>query len=424
VTEHPVLAALARFGIRMGLDRMQDFLSHLGSPHRAAPVIHVAGTNGKGSTVRILGSVLRQAGFRVGEYTSPHLQQINERIQICGVPISDAELEGLLLEIGAARQVWAADLDQDISAERVLTYFEMMTAVAFAAFARANLDVVIVEVGLGGRLDATNVVDPVLTVITSVDLDHIAQLGSDISSIAAEKAGIIKPGVPVVIGTMGPDAVRVVRAIAHERGALLVRAEEDFMVQGGKDGTFSWTHCGRVEHGLSIGLAGDHQILNAGVALTVLAMLGDRFPIPEWSDVVLGLASSSHPGRLERLADDLLVDCAHNVAGATTLAQYLRELPREGPRTLLLGTSEDKDPRSMLGPLAGQVDRVLTTHCAHPRATPAGDLAQKLVDVRVPVLPAGPVEEALPLARAGDDLVIVAGSVFLAGAVRELVGAL
>jgi dihydrofolate synthase/folylpolyglutamate synthase len=140
--------------------------------------------------------------------------------------------------------------------------------------------------------------------------------------------------------------------------------------------------------------------------------------------VVQGLANSRHPGRLERLADDLLVDCAHNVAGATTLAQYLRELPRDGPRTLLLGASEDKDPRSMLGPLAGQVDRVLTTHCAHPRATPAGDLAQKLVDVRVPVLPAGPVEEALPLARTGDDLVIVAGSVFLAGAVRELVGAL
>jgi len=424
VTEHPVLAALARFGIRMGLDRMQDFLSFLDNPHRCVPVIHVAGTNGKGSTVRILGSVLRQAGYRVGEYTSPHLQQINERIQVDGHPIEDEALEALLFEVGAARQDWARQLGEDVPTERVLTYFEMMTAVAFVAFSRSNLDVVVAEVGLGGRLDATNVVDPVLTVITSVGIDHTAELGEDLSSIAAEKAGIIKSGVPVVLGTVPPEAARVVRAIAHERGALLVRAEEDFMVQGGKDGTFTWTHCGRVEHGLPVGLLGDHQVLNAGVALTVLAMLGDRFPIPEWSDVVQGLATVDHPGRLERLADDLLVDCAHNVAGATSLALYLRELPREVPRTLLLGASSDKDPRSMMGPLAGQVDRVLTTHCAHPRATPAGDLAQKLVDVRVPVLPAGPVEDALPMARQGDDLVIVAGSVFLAGAVRELVGAL
>ncbi len=411
----------------MGLDRMQDFLAFLGNPHRAAPVIHVAGTNGKGSTVRILGSVMRQAGFRVGEYTSPHLQQINERIQIAGTPIADGELESLLTEIGAARQTWAAELGEDIPTERVLTYFELITAVAFVAFARAEVDVVIAEVGLGGRLDATNVTDPVITVITNVGIDHTAELGEDLGSIASEKAGIIKPGVPVVMGMVPSEAARVVRAIAHERGALLVCAEEDFMVQPGKDGTFSWTHCGRVEHGLPIGLQGDHQLLNAGVALTVLAMLGDRFPIPDWSHVVQGLAMVSHPGRLERLADDLLVDCAHNVAGANALAEYLRTLPREGGRTLLMGASDDKDPRSMLGPLAGQVDRVLTTHCAHPRATPAGDLAQKLVDVRVPVLPAGPIEEALPLARQDldqkDDLVIVAGSVFLAGAVRELVGA-
>jgi dihydrofolate synthase/folylpolyglutamate synthase len=412
----------------MGIERMQDFLACLGNPHRAAPVIHVAGTNGKGSTVRILGSVLRAAGYRVGEYTSPHLQRINERIHIDGEPIGDEDLEGLLTEIGSARQSWAAELGEDVPSERVLTYFEMMTAVAFEAFARAEVDVVIAEVGLGGRLDATNVADPAITVITSVGIDHTAELGGDLGSIAAEKAGIIKPGVPVVLGMVPPDALRVVRAIAHERGALLVRAEEDFMVQAGKDGTFSWSHCGRMEHGLLIGLPGDHQVLNAGVALTVLAMLGDRFPIPDWSHVVRGLAEASHPGRLERLADDLLVDCAHNVAGATALAEYLRTLPREGQRTLLMGASSDKDARSMMGPLAGQVDRVLTTHCAHPRATPAGDLAQQLVDVRVPVLPAGPIEQALVLAREdvddAQDLVIVAGSVFLAGAVRELVGAL
>jgi dihydrofolate synthase/folylpolyglutamate synthase len=419
---HPVLSELARFGVRMGLDRMQDFLSHLGSPHRAVPVIHVAGTNGKGSTVRILGSVLRQAGYRVGEYTSPHLQHVNERIRIDGSPISDANLLGLLDELAAARLDWANGLDEGLQAERVLTYFELMTAAAFVAFSQAKLDVVVVEVGLGGRLDATNVVDPLMTIITSIGIDHTAQLGLDLGSIASEKAGIIKPGVPVVLGHVPQEAGRVIRAIAHERGSLLVRAEEDFMVSGARDGSFSWSHCGRVEHGLSVGIPGDHQMLNAGLALTALAMLADRFPVLDWADVVAGLTAATHPGRLERLEPDLLVDCAHNVDGASTLAEYLRGLPRDSERTLLLGASGDKDARSLMGPLAAQVDRVLTTHCSHPRATSAGDLAQSLVGVRVPVLPAGPIENALPLAREGGGLVIVAGSVFLAGAVRELVG--
>jgi dihydrofolate synthase/folylpolyglutamate synthase len=425
VTEHPVLSALARFGIRMGIGRMQDFLSTVGDPHRRYPVIHVAGTNGKGSTVRILGSVLRAAGYRVGEYTSPHLQRINERVQVDGIPITDEELERLLSSTDEARHQWVAELDDDVPADRVLTYFEMITAVAFQHFAASEVDVAIVEVGLGGRLDATNVVDPLITVITSIGLDHTRQLGNDCASIAAEKAGIIKTGVPLVLGVVGADAARVIRTIAHERGAQLVRAEDDFRVLQHRDGTFGWSYCGRTEHGLRVGMSGDHQMANAGVALTLLAMIGDRFPIPDWNDVVRGLAEARHPGRLEQAKAGLLIDCAHNVMGASSLAEYLRALPRTGRRTLLLGTSTDKDPREMMGPLASQVDRVWTTHCAHPRAMPAGDLAQKLVDVRVPVLPAGPIEDALAMAmeqRESDaDLVVVAGSVFLAGAVRDLV---
>lgn len=426
MTEHPILSALARFGIRMGIGRMRDFLDTLDNPHRGMPVIHVAGTNGKGSVVRILASVLRSAGYRVGEYTSPHLQQINERIQVDGQPISDTDLDRLLWSTDEARNRWVAQIDEEMPADKMLTYFEMMTAVGFRYFVEQNVDVAIVEVGLGGRLDATNVVDPLITVIVSVGLDHTDQLGPDQASIAAEKAGIVKNGVPLVLGMVSKEAGRVVRTICSERGAQLVRAEEDFRVEPHRDGTFGWSYQGRTEHGLRVGLVGDHQVLNAGVALTVLAMIGDRFELPDWLDVVRGLADTRHPGRMEMVQPGLLVDCAHNVPGAASLAEYLRVLPRLGRRTLLLGTSSDKNPREMMGPLAAQVDRVFTTHCAHPRAMPAGDLAQKLVDVRLPVLPAGSIEDALTMALsegAGpDELVVVAGSVFLAGAVRDLVG--
>jgi dihydrofolate synthase/folylpolyglutamate synthase len=408
--------------MRMGLERMGHFLETLGSPHLAVPVIHVAGTNGKGGTVRMIASILRAGGYRVGEYTSPHLQHVNERIQVCGVSISDADLDRLLTEVDGARQRWAAGLDDFVPIDRVLTYFELMTAAAFLHFANQDLDVVVIEVGLGGRLDATNVVDPLITAISSVGLDHTEELGPDLASIAGEKAGIIKAGRPVVVGAMDAQALRVIRAISHERSAELISNDGGWGVEIGREGVFSWSFRGHTEHGLRVALRGDHQVLNAGVALTVIAQISDRFPIPNWGDVLKGLAAVKHPGRLEQCGPELLVDCAHNVQGAAALATYLMELPRTQARTLLLGTSSDKDPRAMIIPLVSHVDRVLTTHCSHPRATPAGALAQQLIDIKIPVLPAGPIEEALAMAQAGGGMVIVTGSVFLAGAVRELAG--
>jgi dihydrofolate synthase/folylpolyglutamate synthase len=271
--------------MRMGLDRMRHFLESIGSPHKAIPVIHVAGTNGKGSTVRMVGSMLRAAGYRVGEYTSPHLQNINERIHVDGQPISDEALNALLAEIDQSRQRWAAGLDDFVPIDRVLTYFELMTAAAFTHFANQRLDVAVVEVGMGGRLDATNVVDPVVTAITSIGLDHEDQLGNDVSAIAGEKAGIIKNGRPVVVGAMSDDALRVIRAIAHEHNANVFVNDEEWRVEPGRDGVFSWTFAGTTEHGLRTGLAGDHQMLNAGVALTILGAISDRFPIGAMSFV-------------------------------------------------------------------------------------------------------------------------------------------
>ena len=422
MTEHPLLSRLSRFGVRLGLERMRSFLHFLGDPHLRCPVVHVAGTNGKGSVVRMVAHILGHAGYRVATTISPHLQAVNERITVGGEDIADADLTALLNELSEARTAWAeANPELGVDPDAALTYFELVTAAFFLHTARSGADVAVVEVGMGGRLDATNVVSPLVSVITSISLDHTEQLGDDIASIAAEKAGIIKPGAPVVVGPLAPAALSVIRAIAHERGALLLRPEAEYRVNP-RGSTFSWSCGERSLTGLSVALAGDHQIENAGVALTAVATLAEVLPV---SDEAMrqGLLTVRHPGRLERLAPNLLVDCAHNPDGAWRLAAYLRTLPWDQPRTLLFGMSGDKDTRSVLGALAPYVDKVVTTRGSHVRAADPAELARRVEGCSVPIEIGGPIEVALPAALAGGGLVIVAGSVFLAGAARELYGA-
>ncbi len=419
---HPVLSDLARFGVRMGLSRMRSFLNFLGDPLAGMRVLHVAGTNGKGSVVRMLGAMLREEGYRVGEFVSPHLQRINERICINGVEIPDEDLDALLHELAEARLRWASEVTGgEVDGDVALTYFEMITAAALVYMARLKVDVAVLEVGLGGRLDATNLVDPLACAIVSVGMDHTEQLGPDLASIAAEKAGIIKPGRPVVVGPLQADALRVVRLIARERGAPLLEAGEQYRTLRSDEGRFTWTCEQHTFRDLPLSLAGAHQIENAGVALTVLSQVAEVLPVGE-AAIRAGLLTAAHPGRLEWLREDVLIDCAHNPEGAATLAEYLRALPRDRPRTLLLGASDDKDVRSMVVQLAPHFDRVLTTQCSHPRAEEAGEIARKLVNVDMPVLPAGPIEQAIGLARDGSSLVVATGSIFLAGAVRDLLG--
>lgn len=420
MTEHPLLRQLARFGIHLGLDRMRSFLARLGDPHLKYPCIHIGGTNGKFSTCSMVASVLRREGYKVGMTISPHLQQVNERMSINGQDIGDDELDSLLQEVDLARRAWARD-QEDMPAEQVLTYFELVTAAAFVWFARHEVDVAVVEVGLGGRLDATNVIDGVVSAVVSVGIDHTEKLGPDLASIAAEKAGIFKPGRPAIVGPLQPPALRVVRAIASERGTPLFEAEQGYRVKG-RNHAFTFSCGGTTLKDLSIPLLGEHQLENAGVALAILHHLPAGLAVSE-SAIREGMATVNLPGRLEWLAPDLLVDSAHNADGAARLADFLRQLPRNRPRYLLLGMSSDKDARSVAAALKSTVDRVFTTHCAHPRAASAGELAEQLVAFGIPVLPAGSVEEALPRVRDGEALVVVAGSVFLTGAVRDLVAA-
>ena len=419
---HPLLQRLASAGVRLGLQRVEALLEAMGSPHAAMPSLHVAGTNGKGSVCMMLDGCLRAAGRHTGLYTSPHIQQLNERFRIDGRPISDARLDALLVEIDRRAREWAHARGEarDYGG---LTVFEAETLAAFLWFAQQELDVAVLEVGLGGRLDATNVVTPEVTCVVSVGLDHTDRLGDTIAAIAAEKAGILKPGVPMVVGPLPKDALSAVRVMAKERGCPLIVAGTDFRVEGSPE-DFSYRSARLSLSGLSCGLSGAHQVQNAGVALAMLERWSERRPELAVDEAALraGLKSAQNPGRFEWLAEDLLIDGAHNVDGARALASALAALPRDRPRTLLLGASKDKDVRAIAAALRPMIDRVFTTSCAHPRAMMPGEVAERLVGLGVPVLPAGPIEDALPMAREGRGLVIVAGSLFLAGAARDLLG--
>jgi dihydrofolate synthase/folylpolyglutamate synthase len=422
VRNHPLLKQLAASGIRLGLDRVGSFLKDLGSPHRCAPMVHVAGTNGKGSVCTMVDCMLREAGYRTGMTLSPHLQQVNERICIDGEPISDDDLDALLNQVDAWAKAWAERHLSLQGGELPLTYFEAMIAAAFVHFQRSNIGVGVIEVGLGGRLDATCVVHPAVSAVVSVGLDHTDRLGPDVASVAFEKAGVFRGSIPGVVGEVPAAALRVLRDTAASKGAPLFVLGEDFHVSGG-DEVFSWEMGALRIEDLRLGLQGRFQKKNAGVALAIVELLerGGVFQIPHDARR-RGLLRARHAGRLEWVTEDILVDGAHNIDAARVLAEHLSWLPRKGPRNLLFGLSEGKDMRMIAAALAPQVDRIFTTRCAHPRAAEPDAVAEALASLDIPVTAAGPIEVALPRLRAEPGLVVVAGSLFLAGAVRDLLG--
>ncbi|MBX7194703.1 MAG: bifunctional folylpolyglutamate synthase/dihydrofolate synthase [Sandaracinaceae bacterium] len=411
------LYGLSPRGIRLELDRMRAACALAGDPQRALRVIHVAGTNGKGSTSAMIARIAQCAGLRVGLYTSPHLHSFAERVRIDGVPISRDEI---VARVAAIRLLLA----QPGAPE--LTFFEVTTLLAFQAFAERELDLVVLEVGLGGRLDATNVIErPLACVITHVDLDHQAYLGSTLAEIAREKAGIVKAGVPVVHAGDAPDEARgiavrdVIDGRAKELGAPSIALGRELQLattrRSGLDVCEVTLGDRRVE-GLVTKLVGAHQLRNA--ALAVGAML-TAHPAIDDASIRAGIASVSWPGRLESIECEgvtFLFDAAHNPDGARTLAWFLEATPSEGRHVLLFGAMADKAWREMLAILVPHVDEVVAVAPPLGRAEKADVIAREVAGHAAATVIEG-VEESRRLAGQGGT-VIVCGSIFVLAEAR------
>jgi dihydrofolate synthase/folylpolyglutamate synthase len=414
----------------LGLARMRRLLAAVGGPHRGLPVVHVAGTKGKGSTVAALAAILEEAGHRVGRYLSPHVHAIEERIAIDGRPIAAGDLAAALEAVIPV--VERLDAVAARRGGRGPTWFEVLTAAAFVHFARARVDVAVLETGLGGRLDATNVVRPLVSVITSISLDHMAVLGPTIARIAAEKAGIIKRGRPVVSGAMHPSARRVIAATAARRRATLLQLGRDFTATplpappgaGPLAGAGLELRTGPAAAPVRYRLAmpGGHQAENAALAVMAARRLARQgIAVPE-AAIVRGLARARLPARIEVVGRRplVVVDAAHNVASMKTLVETLRPaVASHRPRVLLFAASGDKQIEEMLALAAGMFDRVVVTRYAtNPRAASIDRLVAACRQAGLPrpsVATAPPQALALARSLAGaDGLVCVAGSFFLA----------
>jgi dihydrofolate synthase/folylpolyglutamate synthase len=411
------------------LGRVRQLLHRLGDPQDSYPTIHIAGTKGKGSVASLIASTLVAAGLRTGLYTSPHLVHFTERIRVDGEPIGEEPLARLVEEI-----------KPHVAAVPGLTTFELVTAVGFLHFARAGVAVAVIEVGLGGRLDATNVITPRVAVITSLSYDHMHLLGDRLSDIAREKAGIIKPGVPVVLAPQQQEAEHVVERIAAERAAPLIKVGRDWLyAPGGHDlghqSLHIWSAAEQplmdafVESGggeewvpprYEIPLLGYHQVVNAAVAYAALQVLR-RAGLPVTDQAVQqGFRQVRWPGRFQILSSDpaVVIDSAHNRDSALKLRLALDDYFPGAPVTLIFGASADKDIPGMLAELLPRVSRLLLTQAVHPRAAEPEEMAHWAHGLGVRAEAVVPVEaalrRALEQARPGE-VIVSAGSLFVAG---------
>jgi dihydrofolate synthase/folylpolyglutamate synthase len=436
------LRDLERFGIKLGLDSMRTVLAAFGDPHRVYPSVHVAGTNGKGSVCAMLTEILAAGGRKVGLYTSPHLVRVEERIQVvCDVcddqVVFDDRVDQVDGRLISSRDFCRLAGTVKARIERLLarrelgappTFFEVLTLIAFLYFREREVDVAVLEVGMGGRFDATNVVTPLVSVITSVSRDHQEHLGPTLAAIAFEKAGIIKPGVPVVCGAEARDAVRVVRAQAAGKSAPLTMVfsrkrpltREKKNVQGM---AFRYEAEGTSLR-LSPGLPGAHQGRNAAIAASAALVLGRVWRPISRSAIVRGVARARWEGRLETVARNprVLLDGAHNEGGAAALRAYLEEL--RPPRLVLVFTMmKDKAVGRVAGRLFPLADRIVLTTIPFARAAEPAEILRRARPFRDRILVEPSLPKAIALARAEAGrrgTVLITGSLFLVGAVKKL----
>ena len=411
------LYGLQRFGIKLGLETVSALLSELDNPQRRFHALHVAGTNGKGSVAAMTASILQAAGVRVGLYTSPHFLDFCERIKIQGIDVPHDRVVDLFARV----QALPSFLVQP-------TFFEVATVMAFQYFAEEKVDIAVVEVGMGGRFDATNVCHSLGTIITNVSFDHEQYLGSSLPDIAFEKAGIIKRRVPVVVGPVERDVYTVLQERAQHKNAPLIAFGKEFLCMSHDAGSFDVTGTRAEYLNLRCSLEGRHQAVNA--ACSVVALESSVMPHLSISERVIrrGLESVSWPGRLERLQRRPLIFCdgAHNPAAAECLKIHLQGLldERNGRRLIVvIGMMQDKNLPAFLNALVPLADEVILTQIEHPRSAPVLALKRALPVVDVPVYERESPQTAIDLATRlaeEDDLVCVTGSLFLVGHVKSL----
>lgn len=402
------LYSLQVFGIKLGLDKVRQLLERIGNPQRALRIVHIAGTNGKGSTAVALANILHAAGIPAGLYTSPHLHSFSERIRVELQQIPEAEVVRLTDELRPHAE------------ELRTTFFEFTTAMALLYFQRRGVEWAILEVGMGGRLDATNAVTPELCLVSPIGLDHTEHLGRDLAAVAGEKAGIFKAGVPVVSARQDAAALRVLHEQAESLAAPFHLAGDDYRwVSSGEGFSFFGSEL-RLE-GLQPGLAGEHQQQNLALALAAaeqLRLQGVKLPV---AALRRGIEATRWPGRLEWLPDNILLDGAHNPAGAQMLAAYL-ERQQLRKLHLLVGLKSDKAAAALLKPLLPFVERLYATEPPVDTAVPAGLLAgqARAAGLRATVFAdhRAALQAALESRQTGEVL-LVAGSLFLVAAARE-----
>ena len=419
---------------KFDLNRMRRLMQLMGDPQSAYPVIHIAGTKGKGSTAAMIASVLREAGNRTGLYTSPHLQDFTERIQVDGQPINREELVAGVDEL----KPYVEKIDE-------LTTFELTTALGFAAFKKKKVDVAVVEVGLGGRLDATNIVEPVVSVITSLSFDHMNVLGNSITEIAGEKAGIIKENRPVVLAPQWKEAAEVIVRVSSERNAPLTMIGRDYFysersrsLSGQTFNIWSKSEQELINEYISSGgrsdwepehysilLLGLHQVENASTAYAALECVRSAgFAITK-ENITKGFEAVKWPGRFEIIQHEplVIVDSAHNQDSALRLRLAMDDYLNGKPIILLFGASEDKDVQGMFTYLLPRVQSVVATRSEHPRAMDPNILVELAHQFGKHAVFTDNIEtglsEALRLAGK-EKVVMIAGSIFIAAAAREI----
>ena len=390
-------------GLKNGLENTRALLKALGDPQNKFRCVHIAGTNGKGSTAAFTERILREAGYTTGLYTSPYLIRYNERVQVCGVPISDDELVDIMNMI-------SEKVDELLKQEIYPTTFELGTALAFEYFARKGVDYAVVEVGLGGRFDSTNVIVPEISMIAAIGLDHTKVLGDTVEQIAFEKAGIIKPGVPAVVQTQAANILDVFKKAADERGCVLDIARMPAIIEKHAHG--SRFDLDGTEY--ETGMCGEYQMLNASLAITGMKRLGI-----DDEAIIRGVKKAKWPCRLEWV-NGALIDGAHNPQGAQALRDYLTTFFTGEKITLVTGMMHDKSMHEVAEILAPICTEIITTAVENePRAALPDELCGVYTQLGANARPVEGVANAIEDAMKQDGIKVFAGSLYIAGAVRE-----